>query len=76
MDTPTTHPFSDSGAINPIPEGAQALSLGRYEEFPDPSGEPMTTGDPVIDTLAKLPRFGKVTQLAMLTPQGESRLLQ
>ena len=74
---PTKPPFSDSGALNPIPEEAQVSSTGREEECPNPSDEPMTTGDPVIDTLtARLtspnpnPKPGKVTQLVMLISQG------
>ena len=44
-------PFSDSGALNPIPGEAQASSTGREEECPNPSDGPMTTEDPVMDTL-------------------------
>ena len=53
MDTPTKPPFSDSGALNPIPipEEAQASSTGWEEEFPNPSDGPMATGDLVVDTL-------------------------
>jgi len=43
------------GALNLIPEEAQASSSGRKEERPNPSDESMTTGDPVIDTPAKVP---------------------
>ena len=55
MDTPTKLPFSDSGALNPVLEEAQASSTGREEKGPNPSDGPMTTGDPVIDTPTKLP---------------------
>ena len=54
LPTPTKLPFSDSGALNPIPEEAQASSTGREGECPNSGDEPMTTGDPVTDTPAKL----------------------
>ena len=53
MDAPTKPLYSDSDALNPIPEEAQASSTGREEGSPNPSDEPMTTGDLVMDTLSK-----------------------
>ena len=54
MGTPAKPPFSDPGAPNPIPEETQAPSTGRKCECPNPSDEPMSTPDHVMDTPAKL----------------------
>jgi len=37
MDTPTKLPFDDPGALDPIPEEAQAYFTGREGERPNPS---------------------------------------
>jgi len=57
MDTPAKLSFSDLGALNPIPEEAQASFTGREKKCSDPGVGPMTTGDLVMDTPTK-PPFG------------------
>jgi hypothetical protein len=51
LPAPAKLPFSDSVALNPIQEEAQASSTGREEECPNPSDERASS----LPTPAKLP---------------------
>ena len=63
LPIPAKPPVSDSGALYPVQEEAQASPTGREEEYLNPSDGSMTTEDPVMGTLT-----ARLTSLELQPP--------